>query len=270
MRKCIFVFVLSLLFLVSCTKNEEPIVELQTTEGTIHIKLNKQTPLHRDNFVKLVEDGFYDGQIFHKLLKDATMYAGDPNSRDASRNRILGEKISEQTLISEIDTNAILKKGALVAVNLAQKEGAGLQTDAQLFSIIIGRKYTAKQLDTLELDEYNRRLEIIFQRLVITNRSRLDYISLKLNDEAKLRAIQDSLVLVAGKEIEKDKSFLFTPQQREAFIKQGGWPQMNASNTIFGQVVKGLEVLDKINNIPLDPNNRPIKDVRIISAKILN
>lgn len=268
MKKLLFFLCGCLLLLVSCAKIEEPIVELQTSEGIILIKLNKETPLHRDNFVKLVEEGFFDGQIFHKVMKDVMMQAGDPNSREASRNRLLGEKPSETSLPAELDNTNTLAKGALVAVNLPEREGVEPQTDAHLFNLIIGRKYTAKQLDTLELDAYNKRLEIIFQKLVIANRSRLDYISLKLNDKLKLRAIQDSLVQVAGKEIAKDKSFLFTKQQREAYTKLGGLPEVGSGNTVFGQLIAGFEVLDKINNLALDPHARPQKDVRIIKASL--
>lgn len=269
--KNIFFLILSVFFLFSCSKTEEPIVELQTTEGTIQIKLYKETPLHRDNFVKLVKEGFYDGQLFHKVMKDFMMQAGDPNSREASRNRLLGERPSEVTIPSELDSGkGIMKKGALVAVNLPSVLGQPTMTDSYLFYIVQGRKYSSRELDSLELNAYNKALELIFQKLVIANRSRMDYISLKKNDKKKLQELQDSLVGVASKEIEKDKSFLLTKEQRHAFTSIGGLPEMTKNNTVFGEVIKGLDILDKINSQKVDRNARSEKDIRILKASIID
>lgn len=270
MKKKFFFLLACFFLLASCAKNEEPIVNLQTSEGDIQIKLYKQTPLHRDNFVKLVEEGFFDGQLFHRVLKDYMLQAGDPNSRTADRNRLLGEQLSEFTLPAELDsTTSIMKKGALVALNLALLEGQVDQTDAHLFSIIIGRKYTLAELDSLERANYDIRLEQIFQNLVVANRSRIDYLSLKVNDEVKLAALQDSLVQIASKQIEKDRSYFFTEAQRRLFTSQGGLPERVNDYTVFGEVISGLELIDKINLERVDRHARPQKDIRIIKATIV-
>jgi len=272
MRKLAVILSLCCLFstFYSCKKNEEPIIEIHTTEGIIKIKLFKETPLHRDNFVKLVKEGYYDGLIFHRAMKNFLIQSGDPNSKIANHNRLLGTGGPGYTIPAEINYPKFFhKRGMLSAPRLPDNENPNKESNGSQFCIIQGKIFTPAELDTIEMDDYNRQLDIVWQRLVAKKRGRIDEISLRGNAK-ELKAIQDSLVIQAGKDMKKEKVFLFTPEQRKAYTTIGGAPFMDKEYTIFGEVIEGLNVVEKISLLPVDMNARPTKDVRIISAKVIN
>jgi cyclophilin family peptidyl-prolyl cis-trans isomerase len=262
----------SLLFVfASCKKNEEPIVEIQTTEGAIKVKLYKETPLHRDNFVKLVNKGYYDGQVFHRVMKNFLIQTGDPNSKEADHNRLLGTGGPGYTIPAEIRYPQIFhKRGVLSAARLPDENNPNKESNGSQFCFILGKKYTSAELDTIERDAYNKQLDLIWQRLVVTNRKRIDDLSLRSDDKKKLQALEDSLTTLAEKQMKKEHVFFFTKKQREAYTTVGGVPFMDKDYTIFGEVIQGLDVLEKIERMPVDVNARPKKDVRIIVAKVIN
>lgn len=269
MKQVISIVVCMLLLSIpSCKKNEEPIVEFETTAGTIQVKLFKETPLHRDNFVKLVEDGYYDGMIFHRAIKNFLIQTGDPNSKEANHNRLLGSGGPDYTIKAEIHPQLFHKRGMLSAARLPDTENPDKKSNGSQFCIIQGQVYTSADLDTLELDAYNRQLNLVWQRIVAKNRNKISAISLS-GDSLLLQAFQDSLVNQAEKDMKNEQVFLFTPEQRKAYTTVGGAPFMDNEYTIFGEVIEGLDVVEKISLLPVDMNTRPLKDVRIISAKIL-
>lgn len=271
MKKIIFIlpiFCLLLTFL-SCHKNEEPIIDILTTEGLIKVKLFKETPLHRDNFVKLVEKGYFDGLIFHRAMKDFMIQTGDPNSKKASRNRLLGTGGPGYTIPAEINYPKIFhKRGMLSASRLPDADNPDKASNGSQFSIIQGRVFSSADLDTIEMEAYNRQLDIVWQQIVAKNRSKIDAISLRGTKE-QLIAYQDSLALQANKNMEKETVFFFTNEQRKAYTTVGGAPHLDDEYTIFGEVIEGLDVAEKISLLPIDIHFRPIKDVRIISAKVV-
>lgn len=271
MNNIIKLLVLSglILFSQSCKKIEEPIVEFQTSAGTIKIKLYKETPLHRDNFVKLVEDGYFDGLLFHKAMKDFLIETGDPKSKNASQNRTLGTAGPGYTIPAEIIfPKYIHKKGALSAVRLPNTENPEKESNGSQFDIIQGRVFSHAELDTIELDAYNRQLNIVLQRIIAKNRSRLDRISMR-GTAKQLQDIQDSLLLQAEKDMKKEVFFQFTAEQRKAYTTIGGAPFMDNEYTVFGEVIEGLDIVKKISEVDVYKNTRPKEDIKIISAKIV-
>ncbi len=270
MKQVISILVCMLLLSIpSCKKNEEPVVEFQTTAGIIRVKLFKETPLHRDNFVKLVKDGYYDGMIFHRAMKDFLIQTGDPNSKEANHNRLLGSGGPDYTINAEIHPQLFHKRGMLSAARLPDTENPDKKSNGSQFCIIQGRVYTSAELDTIELDAYNRQLNIVWQRIVAKNRNKISAISLS-GDSLLLQAFQDSLVNQAEKDMKKEQVFLFTPEQRKAYTSFGGAPFMDNEYTIFGEVIEGLDVVKKISLEAVDMNSRPLKDIRIIRAKIVD
>lgn len=271
MKRIIAVLALCSLILSfhACKKNEEPIIEFRTTAGVIKIKLFKETPLHRDNFVKLVNDGYYDEQIFHRVMKNFIIQTGDPNSKAVSHNRLLGSGDPGYTIPAEINYPKLFhKRGMLSATRLPDAENPNKDSNGSQFCIIQGKVFTKGDLDTIELDAYNRQLNIVWQRIVAKKREKISSISLQ-GDSIALRAFQDSLVVQAEKDMKKEKVFLFTPQQRKAYTTVGGAPFMDNEYTIFGEVIEGMDVVEKISLLPVDMNARPRADVRIISAKVI-
>lgn len=271
MIKKLVVFCSLLLIFASCKKNEEPVVEIQTTAGTIRVKLYKETPKHRDNFVKLVKEGYYDGQVFYRVMRDFLIGTGDPNSKVADHNRLLGGGGPDYTIPAEIHYPQMFHKcGVLSAARLPDEKNPNRESNGSQFCFILGKIYTSAELDSIERDAYNKQLNIIWQKLVVTNRKRIDELSLKLNDKNKLMDLEDSLTGLAEKEIKKEKIFHFTNAQRKAYTTVGGVPFMDNDYTIFGEVIQGMDVLKKIALSRVDMNARPINDIRIISAKVIN
>lgn len=264
--KNLFFCLCLVLLLTACNKNEEPKVQIETTEGTLVVQLYKETPKHRDNFLKLVKEGYYDNQLLFDLIPDQMVKTGDPNSVNASHNRLLGRDGVDYEIEPEINYPKYFHKRGVLSACLTNSQ---LSHGSQ-FMIVLGHKFSSAELDTIELDAYNKQLDILWQRLVILNRKRIDELSLYDKDKDKLRVVQDSLVVLAEKEMEKQDVFFFTQEQRKAYTSKGGVPAMDKINTVFGEVVEGFDVLDKIEKHKVDRNFRPEKDIRILSTTVID
>ncbi|MBO7337996.1 MAG: peptidylprolyl isomerase [Paludibacteraceae bacterium] len=262
--------------LSSCGKTqEEPLVEFQTSLGNFTVKLYKETPRHRDNFVKLVNDGFYDGLLIHRVEKDYMMQTGDPQSKDASINRTIGTGGPGYDIEPEIDTTIndssrlFNKRGALTAARMPDHLNPKKMSNGSQFYIIVGQTYTQQQLDTLEMLDRDRKLDIIWQKLIMANRDKIDACNRRDDAEKRLEFIQDSLTQVASSIINSRKTLKFTKAQRDAYTTVGGIPELDREYTVFGEVVEGMDVIMKINDVKVNRLHRPTEDVRIIKAKIL-
>ena len=213
-------FLLSFAFLVSCTSTkvskyvpDEPLVRIETDSGMMVAKLYSKTPLHRDNFVKHVKEHFYDGLLFHRVIKDFMIQGGDPLSRNARPGELLGEGGVKYTIPAEIDSSLFHKKGALAAAREADDVNPEKVSSASQFYIVQGKKYTDAELEALE--QY--RLE--------------------------------------GRTI--------PAAQKQAYKTIGGTPFLDQSYTVFGEVVKGMEVVDKISQEKTDRYDRPEEDIKM-------
>ncbi len=268
MRKIIFLLFVAISISACKKKVEEPLVQFTTTEGVFVVKLYKETPQHRDNFVKLVEQGYYDGLLFHKVMKEFLLQTGDPNSKDAGHNRLLGSGGPGYTIPAEIHYPQFFhRKGVLSAARLPDAENPNKESNGSQFYVVLGRKYTATELDSIETADYNRQMEQIWQRIIALHKNK---IAAAQGDKQKLVIVQDTLVALAEKEIDPKKLFHFTPEQRKAYTMLGGVPFMDNEYTVFGEVTEGLDILEKISEQETNRNDRPINDIRIIKAEIKN
>ncbi|SDF13610.1 peptidylprolyl isomerase [Chitinophaga filiformis] len=206
MKKQLLLLLLLLSFGTVMAKNRK--VKIITPYGTMIIRLYDQTPLHRDNFIKLVKAHFYDSTLFHRVINTFMIQGGDPDSKHAQPGAMLGNGDVSYTIPAEFELDLYHIKGALAAArdNNPMKASSGCQ-----FYIVQGKKWTDEQLDKLE-------------------QTRL-----------------------GGRKIPVD--------QRERYKRIGGTPQLDQSYTIFGQVVKGMDVIDKIATQKTDANDRPLTDV---------
>jgi cyclophilin family peptidyl-prolyl cis-trans isomerase len=193
-------------------------VLLQTSMGDIVIQLSDSTPLHRDNFLKLVKTGFYDSVLFHRVIQNFMIQGGDPNSKQSAPNMPLGNGGPSYTIPAEFKPGLFHKKGALAAArnNNPEKASSGSQ-----FYIVHGKTFTDADLDSVE----TFRLQ--------------------------------------GKKI--------PAAQREVYKTLGGAPHLDQNYTVFGEVVKGLKVVDAIATTPTNKGmgDRPLQDVKIIKAKLV-
>ncbi len=228
--------VIALLALVSCgslkmSGKKEQKVLITTTEGDIKLKLYNETPLHRDNFRKLVKSKFYDGLLFHRVIDEFMIQGGDPESKAAEAGMVLGNGDVGYRIPAEFRTpNLYHKKGALAAARTGdnvnpEKESSGCQ-----FYIVVGKTFNDQQLDAMQRDKTARYA--------------------RLGDGDDLR-------------------YLFSEEARNNYKTIGGTPHLDGNYTVFGEVLEGLEIVEKISKVDTDRADRPLEDVRIIKMKLV-
>jgi cyclophilin family peptidyl-prolyl cis-trans isomerase len=206
---------ITLLFIatVSYSQGQIPdsgqLIRIETDLGDMMIRLYDQTPGHRDNMIKLITEGFYDGQLFHRVIKDFMVQGGDPHSVNADRGQRLGTGGPGYTIPAEFNESLIHKKGALAAARLGDRMNPEKASSGSQFYIVQGRVYTVDMLKMLE----------------------------------------------------KDRATPFSPEAIIAYTTLGGTPHLDGAYTVFGEVVEGLDVVDRIASSKTDSNNRPLEDV---------
>lgn len=214
-----FLYLVLLLLLGSCGILKSPssrvsrpvFVNLITDSGAIVLKLYDKTPLHRDNFVKLVKENFYDGLLFHRVVNDFMIQGGDSDSRNAKPGQVLGLGSLKYTIPAEFDTSLFHKRGALAAAREADENNPKKESSSTQFYVVDGTTYTDSQLDRIE-----------------------------------------------------DQMHINIPKNHREFYKTiGGDPFLDMNYTVFGEVVSGMDVVEKIAHAPKDENNRPLHDIHM-------
>ena len=242
-------------------------VEIKTSLGDIVVSLYNETPKHRDNFIKLVKEGYYDGVLFHRVIKNFMVQTGDGNSKTAKQDDVLGAGDPGYTIDAEIVYPKFFhKRGALAAARTGDEVNPERRSSGSQFYIVTGEKYTTSQLASMEKNLVNMKKNSIFSKLV--NERRQEIMKMQQGDSLGLKELEHELVALTEAEYSKDPAVL-TPEQREAYTTVGGTPHLDGSYTVFGEVVKGMDVVDKIQNVKTGRNDRPVEDVRIISMKVL-
>ena len=243
-------------------------VLLKTSLGDITILLYGDTPRHRDNFVQLVKEGNYDGVLFHRVINDFMVQTGDPTSKNAPKGKMLGDG----DMPYEIDAEFLFPthyhhRGAIAAARQGDNVNPEKKSSGSQFYIVTGKKFTAGQLDSMEHQAVMRHKQEVFDSLAKQNRDSI--MSLRRNrDAAGLQALQEKLAAETEKLTAND-SVIYTPEIREAYMNEGGTPHLDGSYTVFGRVISGMDVVDKIQKAETDGNDRPLEDIRIISATVL-
>lgn len=220
-------------------------VLLKTSLGDITILLYGDTPRHRDNFVKLVKEGNYDGVLFHRVINDFMVQTGDPTSKNAPKGKMLGDG----DMPYEIDAEFLFPthyhhRGAIAAARQGDNVNPEKKSSGSQFYIVTGKKFTAGQLDSMEHQAVMRHKQEVFDSLAKQNRDSI--MSLRRNrDAAGLQALQEKLAAETEKLTAND-SVIYTPEIREAYMNEGGTPHLDGSYTVFGRVISGMDVVDKI------------------------
>jgi len=232
----ILVLVLIAFFIGGCSLFKEKSIEpketkvlMETSKGTITLKLYNETSLHRDNFIKLVNEKFYDGITFHRVIKDFMAQAGDPNSRDKSFSGQLGQNSEGETIPAEIAPNLFHKKGALAAARMGDNVNPEKKSSGSQFYIVQGRKYNLNQLEQMEN---------------------------KINQKAPHYQHQQ-------------EKFTFSDTAKKVYQQIGGTPFLDNGYTVFGEVIQGIEVIDAICNVKTERGNKPSEPVTILSVTIM-
>jgi cyclophilin family peptidyl-prolyl cis-trans isomerase len=211
--------------IAGCTpKDQRTHFVLETDMGDIELVLYDETPLHRDNYIKLINENYFDGVLFHRVIKDFMIQSGDPNSKTAASGQMLGEGGPDYTIPAEFHIPTIFhKRGVLAAAREGNDVNPQMASAGSQFYIVWGKTF----------------------------------------DEDGLDAQQKKIDERTGGTVK------LTPEMREVYKTVGGTPHLDGQYTVFGEVVKGLDVVDAIQRVATDQNDRPVKDVRIKKARIL-
>ena len=234
-------------------------VKIHTTLGDITVRLYDETPLHRDNFVKLVREGYYNGTLFHRVIKDFMIQGGDPDSKGAPSDRMLGMGGPDYTLPAEILPQFVHKRGALAAARQGDEVNPERRSSGSQFYIVWGKAYNEGQLRQLDRQLEMQALQTAFNRMVSERRA--DIMQLRRNrDHAALQILQEELQTLAMAEV-KAHPVALSDHQREVYSTVGGTPHLDGQYTVFGEVVEGLETVGKIEQAATGRGDRPLEDI---------
>ena len=243
------------------------LVKLETTMGNITVALYNETPKHRDNFIKLVKEGVYDSTLFHRVIKQFMIQAGDPDSKNASDTAMLGSGDVGYTIPAEFNPKFFHKKGVLAAARQGDDVNPEKASSGCQFYIVTGRKFTEPQLLGMENKINEQHEEALFDSLARQHMKEI-YKMRKAGDNAGLLELQDTLEAQARELADKEEKFRFTPEQIKAYSTVGGAPHLDGSYTVFGEVTEGIEVVDNIEIAKTNRADRPIENIRILKASI--
>lgn len=250
--------------------DQETKLKIETSAGDIIVKLYNETPQHRDNFIKLAEEGTYEGTLFHRVIKDFMIQAGDPESKNAPKGKMLGSGDVGYTIPAEfVYPQYFHKKGSLSAARMGDNVNPNKESSGCQFYIVTGKVYSDSTLLSMENQMNQNRLTTVFNTLVQKHMKEI-YKMRKANDQDGLLNLQDTLFAQAEAEVAKMPEFRFTPEQVKAYTTVGGTPHLDGEYTVFGEVLEGMDVVDKIQKVKTDRNDRPEEDVKIIKVKVLD
>lgn len=251
-------------------KTTETQVRMQTNLGTITLKLYNETPLHRDNFIKLVKDGQYEGLLFHRVINEFMIQGGDVTSKNAPLNKQLGAGDLGYTVPAEfVYPRYFHKRGALCAARTGDDSNPEKASSASQFYIVTGKVYSEGEIKQLEKQKESRLKQAIFNRLQNENKTTIMQYY-KSGDKDGLAIMRDTLIGKTEIETEKRKEETkLTAQQREAYTTVGGVPFLDNEYTVYGEVTEGIEIVDKIQKVKTNSSDRPLENIVIESMQII-
>lgn len=254
------------------SKSEIKVV-LKTTHGTIKLKLYNETPKHRDNFIKLVNDHFYDGLLFHRVIQSFMIQGGDPDSKNSKSGVVLGNGEVGYTIPGEFDAKLFHKKGALAAARQSDDVNPKRESSGCQFYIVQGRFFNDSLLNFQEQQINNSKKQMIFNAILNQPENQTNKASIvsfqQRGQMDSVRAVVSKFEAAVESEFAKTTPYKFSEEQRKAYTSLGGAPHLDGAYTIYGEVTEGLDIVDKIAAVPVDGTARPIEDVKIIKAYIV-
>lgn len=233
-------------------------VKIQTSLGDIVVRLYDETPVHRDNFVKLAKDGYYDGTLFHRVIKDFMIQGGDPNSKGAPAGKRLGTGGPDYTLEAEIKDGLFHKRGALAAARQGDEVNPERRSSGSQFYIVWGQVYKEGQLRQFSKQLKMQRMQEIFNGLAAEHRDEIMQMRRERNRVA-LQELQDKLAAEA--ETRAAEYAGLTDEQLKIYSTVGGTPHLDGQYTVFGEVEEGLDVVEMIQNSATAGDDRPMDDI---------
>ena len=244
-------------------------VRIKTSMGDIVVRLYDETPKHRDNFVKLAKEGYFDGTLFHRVIRDFMIQGGDPDSKGAPAGKNLGTGGPDYTIPAEfVFPKLYHKRGALSAARTGDEVNPNRESSGSQFYIVWGKTYKPAELKQMERQLAMQQEQAVFNQLVADNKAKI--MELRRNrDRAGLQELQDDLI-ASTKAICAEKGLpKFTDEQVESYTTVGGTPFLDNQYTVFGEVEEGLEIVGKIQEVETGRNDRPKDDVVMLSVEVI-
>ncbi len=241
---------------------EGTVLLLETTKGDIRLRLFDDTPKHRDNIIKLAKEGFYDGTLFHRVIKDFMIQAGDPESKHASDTATLGSGDTGYTIPAEfVYPKYFHRRGVLSAARMGDDVNPNKESSGCQFYIVTGKVFKEAELDALESQMNQNMLHSEFNRLARQHMKEI-FLMRKNSDSTGLKKLQDELIEQAEK-IVLQNPFRFTEEQRNAYKTVGGAPHLDGQYTVFGEVIEGMDVVNRIQDVKTNRADRPLENIVI-------
>lgn len=246
MKRALIFTIISLFTLQLNAQDERTRVVIETDSGNIIVELYNETPLHRDNFIKLALDSFYNGTTFHRVIQDFMIQGGNPSTREGAPVKVDGPGY---TIAAELNSELFHKKGALCAARLGDNVNPRRESSGSQFYIVQGRPFEPEDLKQFEhrinQDLRNKTIQAFFA--APENREYLDRIkkAKQESNQEEIKAIMDEINPIIDAKMD-EKEFHYSAEQQAVYTSIGGTPHLDMQYTVFGEVVEGLEVVDKI------------------------
>lgn len=250
------------------SSENQTIVKFETNVGDFTVALYNETPKHKENFIKLVKEGMYDSTLFHRVIKQFMVQAGDPKSKNASDTATLGAGDVGYNIPAEFNNELFHKKGALAAARQGDEVNPEKASSGCQFYIVTGRKFTEPKLLDMENQINEQREENIFNSLAQKHMKEI-YKMRKAGDNEGLLELQDTLESQASAMAMEEGPFKFTKKQIDAYTTIGGTPHLDGAYTVFGEVIEGMDTIEKIENSKTGRADRPTNDIRILKATVV-
>jgi cyclophilin family peptidyl-prolyl cis-trans isomerase len=243
-------------------------VAFETQYGTIVFRLSDETPKHRNNFIKLVNQHFYDSLLFHRVINHFIIQTGDPDSKLAKQGEPLGESDLPYAVAAEFNANLFHKRGA---INAARDDNPERASSSTQFTFVQGKIYTDSMLTVAEKRINNW---LAYNRVILQPENQdlvklLNGLKTRQNNTDSFNLLNNQLKILTEKELQNSTPYKIPEAHRQVYKTVGGAAHLDQNYTVFGEVVKGMDVIDSIAKVPTDSLDRPVKDVRIISAKLI-
>ena len=253
-------------------------VRIKTSHGDVIVTLYNETPKHKENFIKLVNESFYDNTLFHRVIKDFMIQGGDPNSKGAAAGIALGEGGPGYTIEAEIQDNLYHKKGALCAARQGDNVNPEKRSSGSQFYVVTGKVFQKTELKQMEVQQNRQKENGLMQVFIQAPENKAYMARLQeaqaMGQDATKRAEAEAAIAVLTEEIKPLAlagfvPFIFTEEQLKDYTTDGGTPFLDNAYTVFGEVIEGMEIINKIGTTATAPGDRPLEDVIVLSMEII-
>jgi len=267
-KSFLFLLLITLLIVSRCSQDNSTdyLITIKTNQGDMVAVLYDETPKHKANFIKLAKEHYFDSLLFHRVIEGFMIQGGDPDSKNAVSGQSLGMGGPGYTVDAEFNPKFFHEKGALSAARLGDQQNPTKASSGSQFYVVQGQVTPAAELDALKIDQ--AALNAAFQQMLQNpaSQSLVDslnqiYMSGDMQGyQRKIYSLVPRLEKQTGMKIYKDVS----EEKIKAYTTVGGAPHLDGDYTVFGKVISGLDVIDKIARVQKGSNDRPIEDIRMV------